>query len=154
MAKLGWTVPVVVLGAAAALLVTINGCWTSWEGGSAEQETNDAFVRADMAPLSTRVSGTVRKMGVSDFETVKAGQLLVELNDDDYRAILEQAKAALAVAQAAYEENQATCRTDAAGSASVRPVRALRSAEFTIGRNKTGGGTRFSRRANGGQTWQ
>src|SRR5271170_3147425 len=114
MAKLGWIVPVVVLGAAAALIFTINGCWTSWEGGGAEQETNDAFVRADMAPLSTRISGTVRKMGVSDFEPVKTGQLLVELNDEDYRATLEQAKAALAAAQAAYEENQATCRTDAA----------------------------------------
>lgn len=108
MAKLGWIVPVVVLGVAGALLFTINGCWTSWEGGSAEQETNDAYVRADMAPLSTRISGTVRKMGVSDYQPVKAGQLLVALDDDDYRANLEQAKAALAAAQATYEENQAT----------------------------------------------
>jgi len=108
MPKLGWIVPVVALGAAAALFFTIDGCWTSWEGGSAEQETNDAYVRADMAPLSTRISGTVRKMGVSDFETVKAGQLLVELDDEDYRAILDQAKAGLAAARAAYEENQAT----------------------------------------------
>jgi membrane fusion protein, multidrug efflux system len=108
MAKLGWIVPVAVLGVAGTLLLTINGCWTSWEGGSAEQETNDAYVRADMAPLSTRISGTVRKMGVSDYQPVKAGQLLVALDDDDYRANLEQARAALAAAQATYEENQAT----------------------------------------------
>jgi membrane fusion protein, multidrug efflux system len=77
----------------------INGRWTSWFGGRAEQETNDAYVRADMTPLSTRISGTVRKMKVNDFDSVKASQVLVEI-DDEYRAIVEEAKAAL-------EDNQA-----------------------------------------------
>ncbi len=35
-------VPVVTLAVAAALVFTINGCWTSWEGGAAEQRTDDA----------------------------------------------------------------------------------------------------------------
>ncbi|HEX3472103.1 MAG TPA: HlyD family secretion protein [Silvibacterium sp.] len=110
MSKRAVIIPVITLGAAAALFFTIEGCWTSWEGGSAEQRTDDAYVRADMTPLSTRVSGTVRKVNVNDFEAVKPGQLLVQLDDEDYRATLEQAKAGLAAAQAELENNQAAKR--------------------------------------------
>jgi membrane fusion protein (multidrug efflux system) len=63
-----------------------------------------------MTPLSTRVSGTVRKVEVEDFATVKPGQLLVQLDDEDYRAVLEESNAALAGAQAALEDNQAAKR--------------------------------------------
>lgn len=107
MLKRAVIVPVVVLGIAAVLLFTINGCWTRWEGGEAEQRTDDAYVRADMTPLSTRISGTVRKMEVDDFETVKPGQVLVQLEDADYRASVEEAKASLAGAKAELEDNQA-----------------------------------------------
>ena len=86
----------------------INGRWTSWSGGRAEQETDDAYVQADMTPLSTRISGTVRKMKVEDFDNVKANQVLVEIDDADYRAIVEEAKAALAASQATLEDNQAS----------------------------------------------
>jgi membrane fusion protein, multidrug efflux system len=103
-------IPAITLSVAAVLLFTINGCWTSWTGGSGEQQTDDAYVRADMTPLSTRVSGTVRKIEVEDFATVKPGQLLVQLNDEDYQATLAQARAALAGAQAALEDNQAAKR--------------------------------------------
>jgi hypothetical protein len=37
-----------------------------------------------MAPLSIRISGTVKQVAVNDYEPVKAGQLLVQLDDDDY----------------------------------------------------------------------
>ncbi len=110
MSKRAVIIPFVMLGIAAALLFTINGCWTSWEGGKAKQRTDDAYVRADMTPLSTRISGTVRKLDVDDFEAVKPGQLLVQLDDEDYRAILEQAKAALAAAKAQFDDNQASKR--------------------------------------------
>ena len=107
MSKRAMIVPVLTLCVAAALFFTINGCWTRWEGGGAEQRTDDAYVRADLTPLSTRISGTVRKMEVGDYEPVKAGQLLVQLDDDDYGAMLAEAKAALAAAQAQLANNQA-----------------------------------------------
>jgi membrane fusion protein, multidrug efflux system len=110
MSKRAVIIPVITLGVAAALLFLIRGCWTSWVGGSAEQRTDDAYVRADMTPLSTRISGTVRKLDVDDYEPVKSGQLLVQLEDDDYRAILEEAKAALAGAKAELADNQAAKR--------------------------------------------
>jgi membrane fusion protein (multidrug efflux system) len=107
MSKRALIVPVVVLVVAAALLFTIKGCWTSWEGGHAEQRTDDAYVRADLTPLSTRISGTVRKMEVGDYQAVQPGQLLVQLEDQDYAAGLAGAKAALAGAQAQLEDNHA-----------------------------------------------
>src|SRR5271156_4908774 len=110
MSKLAVVVPVLTLGAAAALFFTIEGCWTSWEGRGADQRTDDAYVRADMTPLSTRVSGTVRKVEVEGFATVRPGQLLVQLDDEDYRAVLEEATAAAASARAALEDNQAAKR--------------------------------------------
>jgi membrane fusion protein (multidrug efflux system) len=110
MSKRALIVPVVVLVVAAALLFTIKGCWTSWEGGHAEQRTDDAYVRADLTPLSTRISGTVRKMEVGDYQAVQPGQLLVQLEDQDYAAGLAEAKAALAGAQAQLEDNQAAKR--------------------------------------------
>jgi len=110
MSKRTILIPLAILVVAACLFFAINGHWTSWEGNRAEQKTDDAYVRTDLVPLSTRISGTVRKMDVQDFQPVKAGQPLVELNDEDYRAQLEQTKAALAGAQAALEDNQAAKR--------------------------------------------
>jgi membrane fusion protein, multidrug efflux system len=110
MAKRATVIPLIVLVVAALLFFVINGRWTSWLGGRVEQETDDAYLQADMTPLSTRISGTVRKMKVNDFDSVKANQVLVEIDDDEYRAIVEEAKAALAASQAALEDNQAAKR--------------------------------------------
>src|SRR5271165_3453016 len=98
MSKKSLIIPIIVLLVAAGLLFAIAGHWTAWEGTRTNQVTDDAYLRADMTPLSTRISGTVRKVNVDDFEAVKPGQLLVQLHDEDYRANLEQAKAALAAA--------------------------------------------------------
>ncbi len=110
MSKRAVIVPVITLGVAATILFTIRGCWTSWEGRGAEQRTDDAYVRADMTPLSTRVSGTVRKVDVEDFATVKPANCSCKLDDADYQAVLAQARAALAGAQAALEDNQSAKR--------------------------------------------
>jgi membrane fusion protein (multidrug efflux system) len=63
-----------------------------------------------MTPLSTRISGTVRKVNVNDYQSVKAGQTLIELDDEDYRANLNQAQAALAASEASLADNQAAKR--------------------------------------------
>jgi membrane fusion protein (multidrug efflux system) len=63
-----------------------------------------------MTPLSTRISGTVRKVNVNDYQSVKSGQTLIELDDDDYRAALSQAQAALAASEASLADNQAAKR--------------------------------------------
>ena len=87
MSKRAIITPLIVLIVAVLLFAAINGWWTSWFSGRAEQKTDDAHVQADMTWLSTRISGTVRKMDLEDYQSVKAGQVLVEIDDDEYHAI-------------------------------------------------------------------
>ena len=110
MSKKTLIVPMIVLLVAGGLLFAIAGHWTSWEGDRPDQSTDDAYLRADVTPLSTRVSGTVRKVSVGDYETVAAGQALVELDDADYQGNLDQAKAGLTASEASLEDNQAAKR--------------------------------------------
>jgi membrane fusion protein (multidrug efflux system) len=49
-------------------------------------------------------------MKVEDFDSVKAGQVLVEIDDDDQRSAVQQAQAALAASQATVNDNQAAKR--------------------------------------------
>ncbi len=100
-----YVTPVVVLLLALAVLITITRNWNAWEGGKAEQVTDDSYVRGDLTPLSTKVAGIVRAVDVADYQQVHKGDLLVELQDDDYRAQVDQAKAAVDAARAGIEEN-------------------------------------------------
>lgn len=67
------------------------------------QTTNDAYVRAELTRLSSRVSGEVLSVGVTDFQRVNAGDLLVQLDPADYEALVAQAEANVAAAQAALD---------------------------------------------------
>ena len=89
-----WLVPMVVFAIAGGLFWLISGQWTNWES-SWSVKTDDAYIRADVAPLSTKMVGTVLTTRVKDFDKVKAGQVLVELKNDDYRAQVDQAQAAV-----------------------------------------------------------
>lgn len=120
MTKKTLLIPAVILALALILLLGITHSWNSWESSSADQKTDDATVRADVTPLSTRVSGTVRQVSVADYDTVVKGQCLVEIEDADYRAALDQAKAALTAAEAEYAGNQDTKRIQEQQIASAR----------------------------------
>ena len=100
-----YTTPILVVILALAVLITITRNWNAWEGGKVEQRTDDAYVRGDLTPLSTKVSGIVSAVHVADYQQVHKGDLLVELQDDDYRAQVDQANAAVAATRAGIEEN-------------------------------------------------
>jgi len=106
MLKRAVLVPIVVLAIAVVLLLMIRRQWTTEPGRSGVQKTDDAYVKADQTALSTRISGTVRRVTVDDYQPVKAGQLLVELDDADYQAVVSEAKAGLSAANAEYSGNQ------------------------------------------------
>ena len=97
--------PILVLLLAVAILVTITRNWNSWEGGHVQQVTDDAYVRGDLTPLSTKVAGIVQSVLVSDYQQVHKGDLLVQLEDSDYKAQVEQANAAVEAAKAAIDNN-------------------------------------------------
>jgi len=98
--------PVLILAMALAIAVTIMRNWNAWEGGRIEQVTNDAYVRRDLTPLSTKVVGLVREVKVNDYQRVRKGDELVLLSDDDFRAQVAQAAAAIEAAKAAIENNR------------------------------------------------
>jgi membrane fusion protein (multidrug efflux system) len=100
-----YLVPLLVVLLIVAVVLTITRNWNSWEGGRIEQTTDDAYVRGDLTPLSTKVPGIVREVKVSDYQQVHKGDLLVELQDDDYQAQVAQATAAVEAAKAAIENN-------------------------------------------------
>ena len=101
-----YSTPAAVVLLAVAVLATITRNWNAWEGGRIEQVTDDAYVRGDLTPLSTKVAGIVKDVRVSDFQQVHKGDLLVELQDDDFKAQVAQANAAVEAAKAALENNR------------------------------------------------
>lgn len=63
--------------------------------GMGEVYTNNAYVRGSVTAVSPRVGGYVQKVLVRDFDNVKAGQPLVEIDPAPYRAKVAQAEAGL-----------------------------------------------------------
>ena len=102
---LSYLTPIAVLLLAAALIITLTRNWNAWEGGRIDQVTDDAYVRGDLTPLSTKVPGIVSAVHVSDYQQVHKGDLIVELEDKDYQAQVDQANAAIAAAKAAINNN-------------------------------------------------
>ena len=98
--------PVLVILLAAAVVTTIMWNWNAWEGGRIDQVTDDAYVRGDLTPLSTKVAGIVKDVKISDFQQVHKGDLLIELEDDDYIAQVVQATAGVEAANAAIVNNR------------------------------------------------
>ena len=101
-----YLVPALVVLLAAAVVFTITWNWNSWEGGRVEQVTDDAYVRGDLTPLSTKVAGLVKDVHVSDYQQVRRGDDIADLQDDDYQAQVAQAAAAVEAAKAAIENNR------------------------------------------------
>jgi membrane fusion protein (multidrug efflux system) len=99
-------VPVAILLMAVGIVFLIAGNWNTWASERASQETDDAYTRADLTPLSTKVAGLVATVAVSDYQPVKSGDLLVQLRDDDFSAQVQQAEAGVASGNDALINNQ------------------------------------------------
>lgn len=85
-------VALLVLFATVFLVILFANDWKLWDGARPIEETNDAYVRSDVTPLSTKVAGTVSSVYIDDYDRVHKGQLLVELRNDDFAAKEKQAK--------------------------------------------------------------
>jgi membrane fusion protein (multidrug efflux system) len=96
-------IPVLATLVALAFVALATLRWDQWVGGATIQTTDDAYVRAELTRLSSRVAGEVIKVAVDDFQRVKAGDLLVQIDPADYEAQVAQADANVAAAQAALD---------------------------------------------------
>src|SRR5262249_50007723 len=99
-------------------------------------KTDDAYLRADLTPLSTKVAGLVEAVPVSDYQAVRAGDLLVQLRDDDFRAQVEQAEAAVLSARDSLIQNQR--QRELQGSRIVQAEEGIRSSEAEIAAAQAG----------------
>ena len=71
-----------------------------WTVGRFIETTDDAYVGGDVTVIAPQVAGFITKVAVTDNQRVRAGDLLVKLDDRDYRAALAKAQAAVAGQQA------------------------------------------------------
>jgi membrane fusion protein (multidrug efflux system) len=94
-----WRPARVVVAAFLAAILSVGG-FELWNYLESYQDTDDAQVDGYLDPISSRVNGTIRGVYVDNDQSVKAGQLLVQLDPADYQVAVEQARAQLAQAQA------------------------------------------------------
>jgi len=74
--------------------------WTKISYAIAHESTDDAQVETQISPVLPRVSGYVKMIDVKDYDSVKAGQLLVEIDDAELQSQLLQMQADYEAAQA------------------------------------------------------
>ncbi len=77
---------------AAAVLITLY----VWGIIERHPRTDDATARANVVGIAPRVAGQILKLNVQDNQAVKEGDVLFEIDPEDYRLVLEKAKADLA----------------------------------------------------------
>jgi membrane fusion protein (multidrug efflux system) len=99
----GAAIRIFIVVLAILLIVVVAIEWNPWVGSAILQTTDDAYLQTDLTPLAAKSSGYVRSVPVQDFQKVKAGDLLVEIVDDDYRAQLDQTQANVETAESAIE---------------------------------------------------
>ncbi|QBR72746.1 hemolysin D [Beijerinckiaceae bacterium] len=72
-----------------------------WKVGRFIESTDDAYVGAEVTTIAAKVSGLIAQIPVTDNQFVRAGDLLVRLDDRDYRAAVAKAEAAVGAQEAA-----------------------------------------------------
>ncbi|MBG1233136.1 HlyD family secretion protein [Aestuariivirga litoralis] len=72
-----------------------------WTVGRFQVSTDDAYVKADTSVVSTKVAGLVTATPVLNNTAVKAGDVILKLDDTDYKLALATAKANIATQTAA-----------------------------------------------------
>ncbi|HZR29481.1 MAG TPA: HlyD family secretion protein [Terriglobales bacterium] len=90
----------IILAVAIVLLV---GGVAFWMYYHTRESTDDAQIEGYVLPIAPRVGGTVASVNVNDNQPVKAGAVLVQLDQRDYQVALQRAEGDLADAQGTAE---------------------------------------------------
>jgi membrane fusion protein, multidrug efflux system len=77
---------------AAAVLITLY----VWGVSERHPRTDDAAARANVVGIAPRVAGQILNLNVQDNQLVQKGDVLFEIDPEDYKLVLEKAKAELA----------------------------------------------------------
>jgi membrane fusion protein, multidrug efflux system len=98
---------------AAALLIGGGAAWYGYRWWTVDrffESTADAYVGGDVTVMAPKVSGFISEVAVIDNQEVRAGDLLIRLDDRDYRAALARAEAMVAGQRATLANLDATRR--------------------------------------------
>ncbi len=80
-------------------ILTLSGLttveWSGWTTNRRLQSTQNAYVKADIATLSAKISGQIRSLPIEDYQFVAAGTLLANIDEFEYRIQLISATANL-----------------------------------------------------------
>jgi membrane fusion protein, multidrug efflux system len=112
----------VLLLVAAAVFYLLTGRYVS---------TDDAYVQAARADISTEVSGRIAEIDVHDNELVHKGQVLFRLDTPRFRIAVADAQAQLAAAQIKVPALKAVWRQRQADEAAARNALAFANREFS-----------------------
>lgn len=84
------------------------------------ESTDNAQIETNTLPVISRVSGYVDSISVSDFGDVKAGQLVLQIDDNEYKLAVKQAQADLLAAMADLSVAQSNLTNSSANSGVVK----------------------------------
>jgi membrane fusion protein (multidrug efflux system) len=121
-----WRLPLLVLGVVAVAA----GALYFWLTGGRYMSTDDAYVQAARASISSNVSGKVVAIAVRDNQPVKRGDLLFQLDDQPYRIAVESARAKLNNARLQIGADKATYRQRLSELAAAKDTFAYQQKEF------------------------
>lgn len=98
-----------------AAAIVAGGVWgyREWSYSRTHESTDDAQVDGHIVPVLTKVGGYVSSVSTDENQQVKEGQILVTIDDADYRVRVEQAQANLAAAEAAAGTGNASGQAEA-----------------------------------------
>ena len=96
----------IMLGMTAAFLLAGGGWYLLHDTG--EVSTDNAYVGAESAQVTPLISAAVTDVPVSNTEVVHKGDILLRLDDSDYKLALEKAEAAYLKARREYQQSSAT----------------------------------------------
>ncbi|MEH6833060.1 MULTISPECIES: HlyD family secretion protein [Falsihalocynthiibacter] len=127
---------VLALVAVGALAGMVDFGHTYWTSGRFMIETDDAYVTADTTLISSRVQGYVSEVSVKQNDIVKAGDVLVRLDDGDYLLALELAKERVLTADQTIGRFGAQITAAEAGVAQAEAMKSVAEAQVRAAKSK------------------
>ena len=127
---------IIFLALVALVALAVIGYAIYWfSTGRYIESTENAYVEADIAVIAPRVAGYIRTVHVADNQPVRRGDVLVTLEDTDYRAHVASAEAQLSAGRSAIGTAEAMT---ASRSAAIREAEAaLAAAQAEATRSET-----------------
>jgi membrane fusion protein (multidrug efflux system) len=92
--------PIVLALIAGFVLIALAGTLAWWLNARHYESTDDAFIDTRSSQISTQISGAIVDVAVTDNQVVAPGDVLLRVDDRDYRAGVDQAEARVAQAHA------------------------------------------------------